>query len=249
MMTENPILPVRRPTGEGLQPALVIATIRRLHDRIAERFPESGLRGVAGDLYHVASESEAVWNRLNKPYWPLRIVALAGIGIVGFLSLIILGLIMSLKEPGPLNLNYLLQTIESGINDVVLLSLAIYLLTSLEGRYKRHVALRNLHRLRSIVHIIDMHQLTKDPDRVFTPHGATASSPVRDLTRFELTRYLDYCSELLSLSSKVAALHVQYMNDPIVLDAVNDIETLAASLSSSVWQKIMILDTAHVEES
>ena len=47
---------------------------------------------------------------------------------------------------------------------------------------------------------------------------------------------------MLSLSSKLAALHVQYVNDPVVLDAVNDIETLAASLSNKIWQKIMILD-------
>ena len=64
-----------------------------------------------------------------------------------------------------------------------------------------------------------------------------------------LARYLDYCSELLSLSSKIAALHMQYMNDSVVLDAVNDIETLAASLSNSIWQKIMILDATVVEES
>ena len=63
----------------------------------------------------------------------------------------------------------------------------------------------------------------------------------------ELARYLDYCAELLSLSSKLAALHVQYLNDPVVLDAVNDIETLAASLSNKIWQKIMILDIAIPE--
>ena len=33
----------------------------------------------------------------------------------------------------------------------------------------------------------------------------------------ELGRYLDYCSELVALSSKVAALFVQHFNDPIVL--------------------------------
>jgi len=38
-------------------------------------------------------------------------------------------------------------------------------------------------------------------------------------------------------------LHAQYVNDPVVLDAVNDIEVLAANLSNKIWQKIMILDT------
>jgi hypothetical protein len=92
-----------------------------------------------------------------------------------------------------------------------------------------------------------MHQLTKDPEHVISPERTTASSPQRTLTRFELVRYLDYCSELLSLSSKLAALHVQYVNDPVVLDAVNDIEVLASDLSNKIWQKIMILDAALVE--
>ena len=68
------------------------------------------------------------------------------------------------------------------------------------------------------------------------------------VTRFELARYLDYCSELLALISKLAALHVQYLHDPVVLNAVNDIETLAASLSGKIWQKIMILDLALPEQ-
>ena len=76
----------------------------------------------------------------------------------------------------------------------------------------------------------------------------TASSPTSGLTRFQLSRYLDYCSELLALISKLAALHVQYLNDPVVLNAVNDIETLAGDLSSKIWQKIMILDLAVREE-
>jgi hypothetical protein len=88
-----------------------------------------------------------------------------------------------------------------------------------------------------------MHQLTKDPEHLLASSDRTPSSPEQQLTRFELSRYLDYCSELLSLSSKLAATHAQCMNDPVVLDAVNDIEILASNLSNKIWQKIMILDT------
>jgi len=94
-----------------------------------------------------------------------------------------------------------------------------------------------------------MHQLTKDPEHILTPGMSTASSPERKLTRFELARYLNYCSELLSLSSKLAALHVQYLNDPIVLDAVNDIEVLASNLSNKMWHKIVVLDTTVAAET
>jgi hypothetical protein len=146
------------------------------------------------------------------------------------------------------NISDWLQGTEALLSQVILAGLAILFLTSLESRFKRRVALTSLHRLRSVVHIIDMHQLTKDPEPLLTPRMATQSSPERTLTRFELVRYLDYCSEMLSITSKLAALHVQYLADPVVLNAVNDIETLAAHLSGKIWQKIMILDLAVFHE-
>jgi len=54
-----------------------------------------------------------------------------------------------------------------------------------------------------------MHQLTKDPDRAAGRGQSTDSSPARVMSTFELGRYLDYCSELLSLISKIGALYVQ----------------------------------------
>ena len=65
------------------------------------------------------------------------------------------------------------------------------------------------------------------------------------LTPFELTRYLDYCSEMLALLSKLAALHTQHFNDPVTLEAVNDVENLTQGLARTIWQKIMILDRVH----
>ena len=62
--------------------------------------------------------------------------------------------------------------------------------------------------------------------------------------RADLARYLDYCTDLLSVTSKVAALYVEHLQDPVVLEAVNDVENLTAGLSRKIWQKIAILDTA-----
>jgi hypothetical protein len=90
-----------------------------------------------------------------------------------------------------------------------------------------------------------MHQLTKDPDRLSDEprEGAsdTPSSPTRTLTRFELGRYLDYCSEMLALLGKIAALYAQNTADPVALGAVDEIEALTSGLSHKIWQKIMIL--------
>ena len=222
---------------------LIVKTLATLRNRIQERFPGSGLGRVAEELLRNAEQTGPLLEQLRRPNWLIR----AGVGLaVAVIVAPAVALYFYLPALGldVGELGSFLQAVESAVQNVIFLSLAIYFLISLEGRHRRTLSLRALHRLRSIVHIVDMHQLTKDPEQVLTPGMSTASSPVRRLTRFELARYFDYCSELLSLSSKLAALHVQYNNDPIVLDAVNDIEVLAANLSNKLWQKIVILDTA-----
>lgn len=216
-------------------------TIRKLESRIVVRFPGSGLSRVAVDLGRLADAADGDIARLRKPVWPARIGA--GLGVLGMLAVAV-GLAM-IAVSGPLDMGGLsefLQGIEAAANEVILLALGLFFMFSIETRLKRRVALKALYRLRSIIHVVDMHQLTKDPEFLISPGMATAVSPERTLTRFEMVRYLDYCSELSSLSSKVAALYLQHMNDTVVLEAVNDIESLATSLSQKVWQKIMILD-------
>jgi len=223
-----------------LQPALIIATVQRLEQRVSERFPGSGLARVAAELHRTATQTQRTIAHLRRPIWPLRIGAVVGVVLLVGFALWMVSLLLRASVDLS-DLSEVLQGSEAALNDVIFLSVAVFFLVSIEQRVKRQRALHALHRLRSIVHIVDMHQLTKDPQHVLG--GAdTASSPARTLSRFELARYLDYCSELLSLSSKLAALHVQYLNDAVVLGAVNDIETLAASLSNKIWQKIMILD-------
>jgi hypothetical protein len=134
------------------------------------------------------------------------------------------------------------QSAESAINELIFLGLALFFLISLETRIKRHYALQALHRLRSIAHVVDMHQLTKDPAHLLSRFQSTSSSPERSLSRYELMRYLDYCAEMLALDSKIAALFAQNMDDPVILNAVNDMESLTQSLSGKIWQKIMIVD-------
>jgi len=138
----------------------------------------------------------------------------------------------------------IVQGVEAAINDVVFLGIAVFFMLTIETRLKRRRALRALHQLRSIAHVVDMHQLTKDPEQLVSNPPATASSPTRTMTRGELGRYLDYCSELLSVTSKIAALFVERFDDPVTLGAVNEIEALTAGLSRKIWQKISMLNGA-----
>lgn len=81
---------------------------------------------------------------------------------------------------------------------------------------------RGLHRLRSVIHVIDMHQLPKDPVLLEANYTPTAAPPVRDLTLGQMSHYLDYCPELLAITGKLAALYTQAVPDEGVAAAVND---------------------------
>ena len=138
------------------------------------------------------------------------------------------------------NVYSLAQGIEAAANLTVLTGAAMFSLVRLEQRLKRRRALAALHELRSIVHVIDMHQLTKDPSK-FVVRANTPSSPPLQLNKFQMTRYLEYCSEMLSLTSKVAVLFGQSLDDQAVAEVVSDIERISSGLSQKIWQKIIIL--------
>jgi hypothetical protein len=165
--------------------------------------------------------------------------------ILGFIGLVVYAL-FNIPAPTNTEATNIVQTLEAVANLVVLAGALLVFLITLQKRIKRHAALKVLHQLSSPVHVIDMHQLTKDPSLVLGTDKATktAASPRRAMTAFELGRYLDYCSEMLSLTGKVAALYAQDLDDPVVVEAVNDIEMLATNLSRKVWQKIAILQAA-----
>jgi hypothetical protein len=222
---------------------LLLDTLRTLHHRIEERFPGSGLGKIAADLHALGTETGPVLERARRAHVPLRIAAWVAAGLMLALGVASLVLMRELQQD-LVGVGALVQALEAATQELIFLAVAVWFLITIEGRVKRAAALRELHRLRSVVHVVDMHQLTKDPEQLLSPGMATASSREHGLGRFELARYLDYCSELLAISSKLAALHAQTLRDPVVLDAVSDIEVLASNLSNKIWQKIVILDTA-----
>ncbi|MBD3794779.1 MAG: hypothetical protein IE878_04920 [Epsilonproteobacteria bacterium] len=69
----------------------------------------------------------------------------------------------------------------------------------------------------------------------------TQSSPKLMMNPKSLIRYLHYCTELLSLTGKIAALYGQKLEDATIIRNINDIEELTTSLSQKIWQKIIIL--------
>ena len=220
-----------------LDPDRIVATLERLEARIGERFPGRGLGKVCAELTDVAQATKARAAKIAQVNVPLRLGSLAviviGIAVIGYV-----GTIIEYKHSTD-NLFGVVQGIEALMNVLVLSGAAIFFLSTIEQRWKRHQALEYLHELRTIVHVIDMHQLTKDPSRFVGKR--TRSSPERTLSPYELMRYLDYCSEMLSLAAKVATLHAQSSRDSVVIGAVTALEQVSANLSHKIWQKITLI--------
>lgn len=221
-----------------LDPEKIIETVQALHQRIEDRFPGSGLGKVVSELLQVAQESVERARWIQQPQLLLR----AGAVLLSCAILALLcGLVVHIRQFQFNDFTNSVQALDSSISSVVFIGAAVLFLLSCENRIKRRRALNAIHELRSLAHIIDMHQLTKDPESALRRSPGQAR-PKRQMTAFELTRYLDYCSDAMALISKIAALHVQNFQDPVLLDAVDDVEDLTAGFSRKIWQKITILE-------
>lgn len=225
----------------------IVRTIKRLSERIEARFPSSGLGVTCKALHEISTHAKERSIEISKPAHGLRIMvgAVCTLLVLFFvLTLIALG-----KPEESLGFAQLIQTLEAGINDLVLIGVAVLFLVTLERRVKRRRALDALHELRSIAHIIDMHQLTKDPEHMTYWWKIDQQDPhMEKMTAFQLRRYLDFCSEMLSLTGKIAALYVQRFEDPVLLASVNEIENLTTGLSRKIWQKLMILHAYNSDD-
>ncbi|MBY0423920.1 MAG: hypothetical protein K2Q06_16575 [Parvularculaceae bacterium] len=219
----------------------VVETIDRLALRIGARFPGGGLESVCRALAEAARRCAAEAERLNRPQRLLRagvytVWALGGVAFLWVLTTLH-------YDDVRLEAASLIPVLEPAMNIAVLVGIGVLSLGRLEQNWKRSRALGYLHELRSIAHVVDMHQLTKDPARsVPNAIAPTAHSPKDPLPPALLERYLDYCSEMLSLTGKLAALFAQSCRDAEVADAASDVEALTTGLSQKIWQKMTLLE-------
>ncbi|GAA6213180.1 hypothetical protein NBRC116602_29210 [Hyphomicrobiales bacterium 4NK60-0047b] len=233
----------KAPSYRVLYADSIIKTLIRLEKRIDDRFRDRGIQEICLGLIDISRTVKTKSLALNKPHWMLRFFV-GLILLLGTLVFIYVGTLINFSKFST-EAGSFVQMVEQGVNSIMLIGLGLVFLISTETRLKRRQALKDLHELRSIVHVIDMHQLTKDPSVFLADRTSTPNSPKQDLNQFEMVRYLDYCSEMLSLTAKLAALYSQNMEDPIVVNAVNDVEILALTLSRKIWQKIAILEQNH----
>jgi hypothetical protein len=235
------------PAGDEVQLAAghVGATVAQLERRIYARFGERGLTKAVRDLgqlvVQVEDESSQSHTRLRR-----RMVAGRATSITIIMATLV-ALVLSLQSPVTKGLERNEQwvfLVESVVNDLVFVGIAVLFLWAMPERLERRALLRLLHRLRSLAHVIDMHQLSKDPEQISPTYVATAESVRHGLDADQLYHYLDYCSEMLSLTAKTAALCGEHTSDGVVLETISTIETLTTELSNKIWQKISLLPRA-----
>ena len=244
MATSDPHPRRDAPSTTSLDPRRIVYTIGKLERRIEERFPDSGLARLCGSLHEIGEQTKTRLDDIERPVLWLRtgtwlLAALVAIGAIAAVRAVLIEL-----PSGFTNVFVALQVLEAGIQDVVFVGIALAFLITAENRLRRRRALGFIRELRAVAHIVDMHQLTKDPNKLLYPGHDTESSPARTLSAHELGRYLDYCSELLSLTSKLAALYAERFDDTAILQAVDEVEALTTGLSGKIWQKIMVLDAS-----
>jgi hypothetical protein len=227
---------------QHLESDLVLATVERLRLRIDARFKSSGLARVAGELgrsvTEVSDQAGASHARIRRTTALARLASL----LVVLAGMFALGLALSdATEGGPERSFDWLPLVESTISNVVYAAIAVLFLWALPERLERRNLLATLHRLRSLAHVIDMHQLGKDPEQLTPSYRPTAQSLPNDLDAEQMHHYFAYCTELLSLVAKTAALCAEHTTDSVVLDTVSTMETLTTDMSSKIWQKIALL--------
>jgi hypothetical protein len=215
----------------------LLETIERVRRRIAARFPDSGLAEVAAEVVQITREALDRAAAIRRPNWWLR----AGLGVLAAIAAGGVATYAQTRADGRSLGQAALHFLDEAKGSAAVLTAAAVFLVTLETRVKRGRALRAVHELRAVAHIIDMHHLTKDPDRLGDP-----ASPLevagRPMDADAMGRYLHFGIELLAVVGKVGQLYVQDFPDPPSQAAVDQFENLATGLSSKVWQKLMILD-------
>lgn len=215
------------------------ATIKQLCLRIGERFPGSSLSEVSQRVLDLSEQTREILVWISTPNYPLRF------GIVGVIVVLAVVLVVSVcrmdLNASWVNVSDFVQMTDAAASQLVLIGAGVVSLVTIENRRKRQRVITAVNKLRCLAHIVDAHQLTKDPEGLTTLKAATIHSPKRDLSSYDLGRYLDYCTELLSLIGKLGFLYVQDFHDPAATSAVNDLESLTTGLSRKIWQKIMMI--------
>jgi hypothetical protein len=220
-------------SGEGATPELthsyVAATASKLVERISSRFGQDHLTDAK------LKKSLRLGRVIRWLTWPW--VLAAALGIVAWIRS--LHLTIELKDAGDLA-----QSLDSIFQLLLVLGAGAWFLLSIGSKVQRAALLKALQELNELAQVVDLIQLDKDPDRLhFSKEQRTDKSPTlgKANTAFLLSRYLDYCAELLSILAKVGCLYRDKVSDEVVLSRLGDFDRLTNQLRANISTKMSLI--------
>lgn len=222
----------------------ILKTTETIASRLAAEFPESGLSEVGEELVGVAKKTKDRVHRVRQSNIFIRVAV--GLTFLAAVLVAILGLgqqtIFQFFQRSSLSVADWAQILEAGANLFFLGGTSIFILMSTELRWKRRVIFSYLHELRNLAHVVDMHQLRKDPVVHIYAGRKESGYKYGAMTNYELARYLDYCIDMLALVGKLSAMYGECAEDPEITSYTHNLETLTNMLGQAIWQKIVMLE-------
>lgn len=216
--------------SRALDPDLLAAHIRDVRDETRRSFPNRSLPRYQTNLISLVEEIRVLAAKLSGRS-PLDFLLPGLIIFVALLVATVILIIFRFRVEMPESILEIMEPLEASTNLAVLVAGTTYFVWRTVAERRRHKALSLLHKVRSQIHILDMTQLAKNLNE----------TEVEKLSLAERIRYLDYCSQTVSLTAKAGALIITNFEDPVVISAVTEIETLSTGLSQKIWSKINVL--------
>lgn len=224
---------------DRIQHEKIVASLAQLAQRIEERFPNSGLlqltqeiqsevKGIP-DSFVVISQSPRAFG-----FFKFLVIALVIGAIAGMVSQI--EMTQDFWTAGVFS-----QVLASLVQLAVYVGILILFVFTFEKKVKTKKALACMNAYREFAHLIDLHQLAKDPTTFLKNYQPSSASRKNDLGKFLMSRYLAYCNELLSFLGKATALYVHQFPFEPLMSAADQIEDLTTGLSIRIWQKNSVL--------
>lgn len=210
-------------------------TIITLELKINENFPEASLKKKCHAMLDLLDETNKKIIEVEKPKILIRVLQVSIISLAIFLIFLIFD-ITNFKTINPNEitlLNNVIAISDAFFNIIVVLLAGLYYLLNLELKKNRKIIIPTINKLRSFLHVIDMHQQTKNLINV--------DSSKEKISNQKLREYLEHSSKMISLVSKIAALYIQKFQDEDIITKVNEIENLSTGLTQKIWQKIIVL--------
>lgn len=220
-----PLVPTPKNKNRKLRPDKLIATSLELAKWIRLEFPKAHLSDVADDVYALTTEAVAKAKNIARPmYWLRALLTLAFAGLAGG----VYWHYTNHTEQEFMDLLHSLKPLGAFVGGAVLFVI------TLETRVKRWKALKAIHELQSVVHIIDMHQLGKDP--IIEKFRDDPEEHDK-----KIDQYLHCCTAMISIASKIGQLYIDHFYDAAATTAVNEFEAVATGTTQKIWSKILHL--------